>query len=75
MNLDDIKGSTSEEIRYVYALPAIQKYMTDVTLELGTTLRTGIVNPLEGWGKGGARQFDLMGQGTGKFTNERLIQW
>ena len=27
------------------------------------------------WGKGGARQFDLMGQRTGKFTNERLIQW
>ena len=49
--------------------------MTDVTLESGTTLRTGIVNPLEGWGKGGARQFDLMGQRTGKFTNERLIQW
>ena len=75
MNLDDIKGLTPEEIRDVYALPAIPKYMTDVTLESGTTLRTGIVNPLEGWGKGGARQFDLMGQRTGKFTNERLIQW
>ena len=75
INLDDIKGLTPEEIRDVYALPAIPKYMTDVTLESGTTLRTGIVNPLEGWGKGGARQFDLMGQRTGKFTNERLIQW
>ncbi|MBF0776811.1 MULTISPECIES: hypothetical protein [Streptococcus] len=51
MNLDDIKGLTPEEIRDLYALPATSKYMTDVVLESGTTLRTGIVNPLEGWGK------------------------
>lgn len=75
MNLGDIKGLTPEEIRDLYALPATPKYMTDVVLESGTTLRTGIVNPLEGWGKGGAQQFDLMGQRTGKFINERLIQW
>ena len=75
MDLDDIRGLTPEQIRDIYALPTTPKYMTDVTLESGTTLRTGIVNPLDGWGKGGAKQFDLMGQRTGQFTNERLIQW
>ena len=75
MNIDDIKGLTPEQIRDLYALPATPKYMTDVIIEPGTKIRTGIVNPLEGWGSGGARQYDLMGQRIGQFINERPIQW
>ena len=75
MNIDDIKGLTPEQIRDLYALPATPKYMTDVIIEPGTKIRTGIVNPLEGWGSGGARQYDLMGQRIGQFINERPMQW
>jgi len=54
-------------------LPAVPRYITDVNVPANTVLRTGIVNPLEGWGTGGRVQFDLMGQRIGEFTNQRLL--
>lgn len=73
MKPQDIEGLTPEEIQDKFALPQKPIKMCDVTLPKGTNLRTGLCNPLEGWGKGGGVQFDLMGQKVGEFGNERDI--
>lgn len=71
MKQSDIEGLTPEEIQDKFALPQKPAMMCDVTLPKGTHMRTGLCNPLEGWGKGGGVQFDLMGQRVGEFNNER----
>ena len=73
MKAEDIKGLTSAQIQDKFALPSTPKYVADVNLDAGTHLRTGVVNPLEGWGNGGGIQFDLMGQRTGEFVNSRPL--
>lgn len=71
MKPEDIEGLSPEEIKDKFALPQKPLMMCDVTLPKGTHMRTGLCNPLEGWGKGGGVQFDLMGQRVGEFNNER----
>ena len=73
MKLSDVEGLTPEEIQDKFALPAKPVKICDVTVPAGTKMRTGLCNPLEGWGKGGGVQFDLMGQKVGEFGNERDI--
>ena len=73
MKASDVGGLTSEQIKDKFALPQTPCKMCDVTLQKGTQMRTGLCNPLEGWGKGGGVQFDLMGQRVGEFGNERAI--
>ena len=73
MRYEDIKGLTPQQIRDKYALPDIPKYICDVELKPGTHLRQGIANEVDGWGKGGGTQFDLIGQKTGEFKNERML--
>lgn len=74
MKQSDLEGLTPEEIQDKFALPQKPIKICDVTIPAGTTMRTGLCNPLEGWGKGGGVQFDLMGQRVGKFDNERDLQ-
>ncbi|MCR5261183.1 MAG: hypothetical protein K6C94_05030 [Candidatus Gastranaerophilales bacterium] len=69
----DIEGLTPEEIQDKFALPQKPIKICDVTIPAGTKMRTGLCNPLEGWGKGGGVQFDLMGQRVGQFDNERML--
>ena len=73
MKQSDIEGLTPEEIQDKFALPQKPAMMCDVTIPKGTHMRTGLCNPLEGWGKGGGVQFDLMGQRVGEFGNEREL--
>jgi len=73
MKASDLEGLTPEEIQDKYALPQKPIMICDVTIPAGTKLRTGLCNPLEGWGKGGGVQFDLMGQRVGEFDNERKL--
>ena len=73
MRESDIAELTAEQIKDKFALPATPRYKTDVKIPSGTKLRTGEVNPVEGWGRGGGTQYDLMGQRIGEFTNERLL--
>ena len=47
--------------------------MVDVKLTEGTTIRKGMVNPLDGWGNGGGKQYDLMDQRVGEFLNPREL--
>lgn len=71
MKSSDIEGLTPEEIQDKFALPQKPIKTCDVILPKGTQMRVGFCNPLEGWGKGGGLQFDLMGQKVGEFCNER----
>lgn len=77
MHPEDLTGLTPAQIKNNYALPQEPKYITDVIFQKGDVLRSGSVNPLEGWGKGGAVQFDLMSDANkgfiGKFVNERTL--
>ena len=72
MKPEDIQGLTPVEIQQKFALPHLPKYVGEVTLPKGSTLRMGEVNPLFGF-KGGGLQFDLMGQYIGKFEEIGLI--
>lgn len=69
MRREDIQGLTPEQLKDKFALPSLPKFVVDVNLDVGTHLRMGVVNPLEGWGSGGEIQFDLMGQRIGAFVN------
>jgi hypothetical protein len=69
MRAEDIAGLTPRQIQNKFALPTIPKYVTDVILEAGSKLRTGVANGLFGFAGGGI-QFDLMGQ----YIGELLIQ-
>lgn len=73
MKASDLEGLTPEEIQDKFALPQKPIKMCDVMIPKGTQMRTGLCNPLEGWGKGGGVQFDLMGQRVGEFGNEREL--
>ena len=73
MKAEDIAGLTPKQIQDKFALPSVPKYVVDVKLTKGTTIRTGIVNPLEGWGNGGGVQYDLMGKRIGEFLNPREL--
>ncbi|WP_445494832.1 hypothetical protein [Photorhabdus sp. SF281] len=73
MKAEDIKGLSSKQIQEKFALPYEPKYVADVEIKAGTKMRVGSANSLFGY-KGGGTQFDLMGQRTGTFTNERAIQ-
>ena len=73
MEYEDIKGLTPQQIKDKYALPNLPKYICDVELKAGTHLRKGIANEVDGWGKGKGTQFDLIGQITGEFKNERVL--
>lgn len=74
MNAKDIEGLTPKQIQDKFALPNTPKYVCDVELEKGIHIRVGEVNPLDGWGKGGGTQYDLIGQRVGDFINERPLE-
>ncbi len=72
MKAEDIAGLTPAQIQAKFALPNLPNQVTDVVLEAGTKIRTGVVNPLFGH-QGGGIQFDLMGQRVGEFINARPL--
>lgn len=73
MKYDDIKGLSPNQIKDKYALPTTPKYVVDVKLEKGTTLRAGITNRVSEWGSSGGLQFDLMNQRIVEFVNPRPL--
>ena len=67
MNADDIRGLTPTQIQDKFVLPATPKYVAEVKINAGNTIRMGEANPIFGSG-GGGTQFDLMGQYIGEFN-------
>ncbi|MEB3751169.1 hypothetical protein [Geobacillus icigianus] len=75
MRAEDIKGLTPLKIQDKYALPATPKYIAEVKLKAGDTIRMGEANSIFGF-SGGGIQFDLMGQYIGEFKGiGNLIEW
>lgn len=72
---DDIKRLTPKQIQEKFALPDTPTHIADVDVPKGTRLRTGTVNPIEGWGNGDGQQFDFIGNYIDRelFTNERKL--
>ena len=73
MEAEQIEGLTPSQIKNKFALEYEPKYICDVEIPAGSTVRYGIANKIINLGNGGGTQYDLMGQFIGKFTNERLL--
>ena len=73
MKAEDIAGLTAEQIKDKFALEHLPKYICDVEIPAGTTIRMGYSWEIEGWGNGGGLQFDFMQQHIGDFYNQRLL--
>ncbi len=73
MEAEQIEGLTPSQIKNKFALEYEPKYICDVEIPAGSTVRYGIANKIINWGNGGGTQYDLMGQFIGEFTNERLL--
>ena len=73
MEAEQIEGLTPSQIKNKFALEYEPKYICNVEIPAGSTVRYGIANKIINWGNGGGTQYDLMGQFIGKFTNERLL--
>ena len=74
MRAEDIKGLTPKEIQAKFALEYEPKFIGEVELKAGDTVRLGEVGPNFGF-DGGGQQYDLIinGKNVGTFTNERII--
>jgi outer membrane autotransporter protein len=60
MNPTTLRGASPTQVRDIFALPALNDYLTTVKVPAGTILRTGSAGPITGWGDGGAQQILLI---------------
>ena len=59
MRAEEIEGLTAEQIQDRFALPELPTYASDVHVPVGTRIRVGRVGAQNGWGAGGAIQYEL----------------
>ncbi len=60
MRPKEIEGLTPEQIKTKFALPELPKYVSEVHLPSGSYMRLGRVAAQEGWGVGGAMQYESL---------------
>jgi outer membrane autotransporter protein len=60
MNPTALRGISPTQVKDVFALPALNDYLTTVKVPAGTILRTGSAGPITGWGDGGGQQILLV---------------
>ena len=60
MRSDEIEGLTPFEIKNKFALPDLPRYVSEVHVPVGTSLRVGRVAAQDGWGVGGGMQYELL---------------
>jgi outer membrane autotransporter protein len=60
MSSTTLRGLSPIQVRDIYALPALNDYITTVKVPAGTILRTGSAGPIAGWGDGGGQQILLV---------------
>ena len=71
---DEIAGMTPAQIKEYLALPTEPVFVSEVQVPAGTSLRRGTVGTQEGWGVGGATQYELLEQiPRTLFKNQRKI--
>jgi hypothetical protein len=75
MREEDIKGLSADQIKDKFALPEKPAYVSDVNVPAGTKIRVGTVGAQEGWGRGGATQYELQQRlPQSAFTNRRPLK-
>lgn len=60
MSPASLRGISPTQVRDLFALPALNNYLTTVKVPAGTILRTGSAGPIIGWGDGGGQQILLV---------------
>lgn len=60
MSSTTLRSLSPAQVRDVYALPALNDYITTVKVPAGTTLWIGSAGPIVGWGNGGGEQILLV---------------
>ncbi|MBA4394572.1 MAG: hypothetical protein C0407_13555, partial [Desulfobacca sp.] len=60
MNQNALRGLSQAQVRDVFALPALNDYLTTVKVPAGTVIRIGSAGPISGWGDGGGQQILLV---------------
>jgi hypothetical protein len=60
MQASDVQGLTAQQIKDKFALPELPTLISEVSVPNGTRVRVGEVAPQDGWGAGGATQFELL---------------
>jgi outer membrane autotransporter protein len=74
MNGAALRGKTPAQAKDLFALPALNDYLTTVKLPAGTILRTGSAGPIIGWGDGGGQQILLITRLTGdNYEQQRTL--
>lgn len=75
MRADEVEGLSAAQIRDKFALPDLPTHISDVHVPVGTRIRVGKVAPQEGWGTGGAYQYELLQRlRENAFRNTRPLQ-
>ena len=75
MRADEVEGLSAAQIRNKFALPDVPTHISDVHVPAGTKIRAGKVAPQEGWGIGGAYQYELLQRlRESAFRNTRPLQ-
>ncbi|MCX5786421.1 MAG: autotransporter outer membrane beta-barrel domain-containing protein [Elusimicrobia bacterium] len=66
MSAHAVRGLTPQQLRNIFALPALPTNIVQVRVPAGTPygLWTGIAGPIAGWGDGGAQQTKVIGTHT-----------
>jgi outer membrane autotransporter protein len=60
MSAAGLRGLSRVQVKDLFALPALNDYLTTVKIPAGTVIRTGSAGPIDGWGDGGGQQILLM---------------
>jgi filamentous hemagglutinin len=60
MRPEEIEGLTPQQIKNKFALPELPSYISEVHLPRGSYLQLGTTASQEGWGIGGAIQYQAL---------------
>lgn len=60
MRIEDVEKLTAAQIRDKFALPELPEFISEVFVPSGTRIRVGKVAAQNGWGSGGAWQYELL---------------
>jgi outer membrane autotransporter protein len=60
MNPNALRGISPAQVKDLFALPALNDYLTTVKVPAGTIIRIGSAGPIVGWGDGGGEQILLV---------------
>jgi len=60
MSPASLRGISPAQVKDIFALPALNDYLTTVKVPAGTILRIGSAGPIVGWGDGGGQQILLV---------------